>query len=87
MLCGVFFLACEYVQIFRSIIAFISIDVMDDFTLLEWSAEHLFSNYSVLMFSIELPVGFTFASAHSRITMRLSISIFSFPSSWVSFGI
>lgn len=42
-------LILKHHQIFRSVVVLISVNMVDNFPFSQWSAEHLFSDYSVLV--------------------------------------
>lgn len=56
----VFRLATEYDQILRAVVMLITIFVMYDLARFQWSSEHLFRNYSVLMLPLPLFISIFF---------------------------
>ena len=52
MLRSVFFLIDKYLQIFGAVVAFISVDMVDDLSRFERSAEHILRDHSMLMPSV-----------------------------------
>ena len=73
--------------VFWAIIPFITVDMVDYFAWLEWSAEDRFSYHAVFWSSVEFSIGFAFSFVKSCFAVCFVVSIFRFPACRVALGI
>ncbi len=71
--------------VFRSVVPFIAVDMVDDFSRFERSAEDFFGDYSVFRASVELAVVLAVAFVHSRLSMLFSVAVLILPPGRVEF--